>query len=261
MARKKRTRRSASPRDTKSGGEKPRKAIRPSLVGRLRAYFLAGVLVTAPIAITFYLVWLFITFVDGRVRPLIPPAYNPETYLPVTIPGIGLLIAVVVLTLIGAITAGYVGRIFVRLSEQALARMPVIRSIYGATKQIFETVFANQSKAFREVVLVEYPRHGIWAIGFITGTTEGEVQELTEDEVMNVFLPTTPNPTSGFLLFVPRRDLVFLSMTIEEGVKMVVSGGIVTPPDNRPLAERGKRIPSRMPEDPLLEPRVRTANE
>jgi uncharacterized membrane protein len=136
----------------------------------------------------------------------------------------------------------------------------VIRSIYGATKQIFETVLANQSQAFREVVLVEYPRRGIWAIGFITGTTEGEVQELTEDEVINVFLPTTPNPTSGFLLFVPRRDLVYLSMTIEEGIKMVVSGGIVTPPDMRLPSERGKRIPSRMP-PPVLEPEIRAASE
>lgn len=239
--------------------EKLKAPIRPGFTARLRAYFLAGVLITAPMSITFYLAWLFISFVDSRVRPLIPPVYNPESYLPFGIPGIGVIIAIITLTLIGATTAGYVGRLFLRMSEQVLARMPVIRSIYGATKQIFETVLANQSQAFREVVLVEYPRRGIWAIGFITGTTEGEVQELTEDEVINVFLPTTPNPTSGFLLFVPRRDLVYLSMTIEEGIKMVVSGGIVTPPDMRLPSERGKRIPSRMP--PLLETEIRQASE
>jgi uncharacterized membrane protein len=114
-----------------------------------------------------------------------------------------------------------------------LARMPVVRSIYGATKQIFETVLAHKSTAFRQVCLVEYPRRGLWTLGFITGTTVGEVQDRTSDEVVNVFLPTTPNPTSGFLLFVPRRDIVLLEMSIEDGIKMVISGGIVTPPEPR----------------------------
>lgn len=213
-------------------------------MARLRAYFLAGVLITAPISITFYLAWLFISFVDDRVKPLIPAAYNPEHYLPFSVPGIGLLVVLVGLTLTGAITAGFVGRFFLRLSERILNRMPVIRSIYSAVKQIFETVLAQQSAAFREVVLVEYPRKGIWAIGFLTGSTQGEVQEITEIEVLNVFLPTTPNPTSGFLLFVPKRDVVRLSMSIEEGIKMVVSGGIVTPPDRRPPEARKVRIPA-----------------
>ena len=140
--------------------------------------------------------------------------------------------------LIGALTAGFMGRYFVRVSERILARMPVIRSLYSATKQIFETVLAQKSNAFREAVLVEYPRRGIWAVGFITGRTEGEVQNLTKETVINIFLPTTPNPTSGFLLFVPKKDLVPLTMTVEEAIKMVVSGGIVTPPDRRPAAEQ-----------------------
>ena len=122
--------------------------------------------------------------------------------------------------------------------ERILARMPVIRSLYGALKQIFEAVFNRSSTAFRKVVLIEYPRRGIWVIGFITGSTEGEIQNLTEDTLINVFLPTTPNPTSGFLLFVPEKDVYELSMTVEEGIKMVVSGGIVTPPDRRPLNEQ-----------------------
>ncbi len=135
-------------------------------------------------------------------------------------------------------TAGILGRLWVRTSEGLLARMPVIRGVYGAVKQIFETVFAHQSTAFREAVLVEYPRRGIWAIAFITGRTKGEVQNITEEECINIFLPTTPNPTSGFLLFVPRKELVPLSMTVEEAIKMVISGGIVTPPDTRPLEEQ-----------------------
>jgi uncharacterized membrane protein len=123
-------------------------------------------------------------------------------------------------------------------------RLPVIRTIYGALKQIFETVMASQSQAFREVVMFEYPRPGIWALGFLTGVTKGEVQRLTDDEVVNVFLPTTPNPTSGFLLFVPRKDLKVMDMTVEEGIKMIVSGGILTPPDRAtdlpPLPPAGK---------------------
>jgi uncharacterized membrane protein len=197
---------------------------------RLRAYFLAGIVITAPISITFYLAWIFIAFVDARVTPLIPEAYNPATYLPFAIPGLGLVIVVVALTLIGALTAGFVGRLVMRFYDRVLSRMPVLRSIYSATKQIIETVVAHQSTAFREAVLVQYPRLGIWSIGFLTGVTRGEVQKLTEEEVLNVFLPTTPNPTSGFLLFVPRGDLVILDMTVEEALKMVISGGIVTPP-------------------------------
>ncbi|MFQ5618469.1 MAG: DUF502 domain-containing protein [Rhodospirillales bacterium] len=217
---------------------RPKLAKKMTLSGRLRAYFLAGILVTAPISITIYLAWLFISFVDRQVTPLIPEAYNPTTYLPFGLPGLGLFVVAVVLTLIGAMTAGILGRLWVRTSEGLLARMPVIRSIYGAVKQIFETVLAHQSTAFREAVLVEYPRRGIWAIAFITGRTEGEVQNITEEEVINIFLPTTPNPTSGFLLFVPRKELVPLSMTVEEAIKMVISGGIVTPPDTRPLEEQ-----------------------
>jgi uncharacterized membrane protein len=204
------------------------------LTARLRNYLLAGILVTAPIGITVYLVWNFVSFVDSRVTPLIPPRYNPASYLPFEIPGFGLVVALVGLILIGALTANYAGRLFLRFSDRVMARTPIIRGVYGAIKQITETLLKNQSRAFREVVLVEYPRNGIWALAFVTGVTEGEVQELTEAEVVNVFLPTTPNPTSGFLLFVPRRDIVTLNMTVEEGIKMVISGGIITPPDLRP---------------------------
>jgi uncharacterized membrane protein len=205
---------------------------------RMRAYLLTGVLVTAPISITIYLAWLFIDLVDRTVTPLIPAKYHPETYLPFSIPGLGLLIVLVSLTLIGALTAGFMGKLWLRMQETVLARVPVIRSVYGATKQILETVLAQQSQAFRQAVLVEYPRRGMWAIAFITGRTEGEVQNLTEEETVNVFLPTTPNPTSGFLLFVPRKDLVILNMTVEEAIKMVISGGIVTPPDRRTPEKR-----------------------
>ncbi len=215
------------------------KSRRSSFRVKIRSYFFAGVLVTGPIGITLYIAWIFIEWIDSQVVALLPTVYNPETYLPFSLPGLGLLIVCFSLTFIGAITAGMVGRLWLRTSEKILARMPVIRSVHSAIKQIFETVLSNQSSAFREVVLFEYPRRGSWAMGFITGQTEGEVQDTTQDEVVNVFLPTTPNPTSGYLLFLPRRELVVLSMSVEEGIKMVVSGGIVTPIDKRPLHQRG----------------------
>ncbi len=205
---------------------------------RLRTNLLAGILITAPIGITFYLSWLVIGWIDSKVTPIIPEKYNPETYLRFSIPGLGLVVAIVVLILIGSLTKGVIGRWWLHTTERLLARMPVIRSVYGAVKQIFETIMKQQSNAFRQVVLFEYPRRGSWALGFITGQTEGEVQSLTEDEVVNVFLPTTPNPTSGYLLFIPKKDLVLLDMTVEEGIKMVVSGGIVTPPDRRPEEQK-----------------------
>ena len=186
--------------------------------------------------------WLLIRWVDSQVTPLIPAAYNPESYLPFAVPGLGVIVAIIVLTFVGWATAGLLGRIWTRVTERALARMPVIRSVYGAVKQIMETILQQQSNAFRQVVLFEYPRRGSWALGFITGETQGEVQNLTSDDVLNVFLPTTPNPTSGYLLFIPKKELVILDMTVEEGIKMVVSGGIVTPPDRRSAADKQKKF-------------------
>ena len=200
------------------------------LGARLRAYLLAGVLVTAPISFTLYLAWLFIDFIDNRVSALLPQQFHPDTYLPFGVPGVGVVVVVIFLILVGWLAAGYVGRIILRSSEGILGRIPAVRSVYGAVKQILETVLAQQSSAFREVVLIEYPRRGVWAVGFISGPAKGQVQEITDETLVNVFLPTTPNPTSGFLLFVPRRDVISLNMSVEDGIKLVVSAGIVTPP-------------------------------
>ena len=225
------------------------KSIRPALPQRLRNYLLAGILVTAPAAITFWLAWQFISFVDARVTPLVPAQWQPDVFLPFGLPGIGLLIVFIGLTVIGMFAAGIVGRWLMRTSEWILGRVPVVRSLYSAVKQIFETVLAARSDAFRECVLIQYPRPGSWAIGFITGKTEGHIQEITDEQVVNVFLPTTPNPTSGFLLFLPRDEITKLVMNVEEGLKMVVSAGIVTPPD-RKNGERGQVLGDDLP-DPL----------
>jgi uncharacterized membrane protein len=205
------------------------------LADRLRAYFFAGILITGPIALTFYLTWIFVHFIDQSVSELLPARYNPATYLPFYIPGLGLVIAIVGLTFIGAITTGVVGRILVRTSDRILARMPVVRGIYGAVKQIFETVLAKQSNTFREVVLVEFPRREMWTIAFVTARPDGELQEHAGPNAISIFIPTTPNPTGGYLVFVKRSDVIPLGMTVEEGIKLVVSGGIVTPAERRPV--------------------------
>jgi uncharacterized membrane protein len=210
---------------------------RHRLAERLRAYLIAGLLVTGPISLTLWLLWVFVSWIDGLVGQLVPRDYDPATYLPFRIPGLGLVLVATGLILIGWATAGVLGRFFVRVYERVLDRLPVIRGLYSATKQIFQTVLSQQSNTFREVALVQWPRKGMWTIGFITGKTEGEIRDLVGDEdVVNIYIPTTPNPTSGYLMFVPRRDIVILDMTIEEAIKFVISGGIVTPP-GRPKVE------------------------
>ncbi len=227
------------PRRSKPGFlERRVRIIGRSFMTRTRNYFLAGVLVIAPLTITVWLAMQIVYFFDSTVRNLIPGSYNPEQYLPFSIPGIGLLVFVIGVTLVGALAAGLIGRSMMRLAESIVNSMPVVRTIYNALKQIFETVLQKQSNAFRQVVLLEYPRRGIWCLGFLSGETEGEVQNLTDEQMLNIFLPTTPNPTSGFLLFLPKRDVIVLNMTVEEGIKMVVSGGLVTPPDPRPKDQR-----------------------
>jgi uncharacterized membrane protein len=224
-----------------------RERMQLALIARLRAYFFAGILITAPMAITIYLAWLFVSFVDSRVTPLIPARFNPENYLPFAIPGLGVLIVVIAMIVIGASTAGYFGRLLTRYVDAAVVRMPVVRSVYVAVKQIMETVLSQKSKAFRQAVLVQYPRQGIWTIAFLTGVTKGEVQACIEEDLINVFVPTTPNPTSGFLLFVPRSDIVPLSMSVEEALKMVISGGLVTPPTPLPVREEERSGTDREP--------------
>lgn len=215
----------------------PAPPFRPRLRDYLRNYFIAGILITGPIALTLYLAWAFIHGVDRAVSALVPAEYNPENYLPFHVPGIGLVVAVAALTLIGALAANVLGRFFVRVGERIMGRMPVIRGVYGAVKQIFETVLAKQSDTFREVVLVEYPRRDSWTVAFVTTRPEGEIKDLTPPDAIGVYVPTTPNPTSGFLLYVSRKDVVTLAMTVEEGIKLVISGGIVTPPDRRKNGE------------------------
>lgn len=205
------------------------KLLALSILSKIRNYFLTGILVTAPIAITIYIIWTVVSFIDNNVKQFIPTQYRYDFYLPFNFPGLGIIIAFLGLTIIGMLAAGVFGKFFISLGEKIVHKTPIIRSIYGATKQIFEAIITNRKTTFSKVVLFEYPRKGVWSIGFISSTTKGEVQYKTKNEVVNIFLPTTPNPTSGFLLFIPLKDLIILDMTVDEGIKMVISAGIVTP--------------------------------
>ncbi|MEC9245026.1 MAG: DUF502 domain-containing protein [Pseudomonadota bacterium] len=199
---------------------------------RLRNYFLTGFIVTAPLAITAYLAWSMIGWVDSWVKPYIPFRYNPDNYLPFALPGFGLIVALILITLIGFLTANFIGRTIVHTGESILGRMPLVRSVYRGLKQILETVLSERSDTFKKVGLVEYPRKGLWALVFIATETRGEVQAKIDDDAgqtIAVFLPTTPNPTSGYLLFVPKKDVIELKMTVEEGAKLVISAGLVAP--------------------------------
>lgn len=198
-------------------------------LARLRAYLFTGILVTAPITITIYLTYLFLTYVDSYVARLLPQEWYHALYGGTTAPGIGLIIAITFFICVGWFATNFLGRIVIRVSEYIVDRMPVIRTLYNGTKQIFETVVGGQSNAFREVVLLEYPRKEVWTLGFVTGTCAPEIKSAHSAEMINVFVPTTPNPTSGYLLFVPKSDLIYLNMTVEEGVKLVVSAGIIVP--------------------------------
>ncbi len=196
---------------------------------RIKTYFLTGLVVASPVGITIYLALAFINLIDRNIIPLIPESYNPETYLPFPIPGIGLVFLFFMLTFLGFFAANFLGKTLIKIGEKILNRLPIVKSVYNTLKQIFETVISENKGSFQEVVLVEYPRKGIWAIAFISGENTGEIQAKLPEDVVNIFLPTTPNPTSGFLLFVPVKDIIKLDMTPDEGAKYVISAGLVDP--------------------------------
>ncbi len=212
------------------------------LSARLRNYFLTGLIIVGPVGITLYAMWWFINLVDAWVKPWVPQVYLPETYLPFTVPGVGLIFSVGVLIVVGALTANLFGRTVVSYGEILVGRMPVVRGVYRALKQIFETVLSQSNNSFQQVGLVEYPRRGIYAIVFVSTPAKGEIDHkiMKGERVLSVFLPTTPNPTSGYLLFVDEKDVTFLDMTVEEGAKLVISAGLVVPPYQAKLKKLAK---------------------
>ena len=210
----------------------------PHRAGRLsglRASFLTGLVVILPIAVTFWLVWGLMGWIDGWVIPMIPAQYRPEHYIGINLRGIGVIIFLVFTVLIGWLAKGLIGRSLLRYWDGLIDRMPIVRSVYGGVKQIAETIVAQNESRFEHACLVEYPRPGMWGLGFVAGPAKGEIAAGSDRPLLSVFLPTTPNPTSGFLLYVPEEDVEILDMSIEDAAKLLISAGLVYPPDRSPM--------------------------
>ena len=217
----------------------------------LRASFLTGIVVIAPVGLTVWLIWTVIGWVDGFVWPFVPQAYQPEAllnrflgirdasdpdWISVNVRGVGVIVFLLFTLLVGWIAKGLIGRSLVRYAESLVERVPVVRSIYSGVKQIAETVFNQEDRSVEKACLIQYPRKGIWAIGFISTTAKGEISRRAETggRLMSIFVPTTPNPTSGFLLFFPEEDVIELDMTVEQAAKLVISAGLVYPNGKEP---------------------------
>lgn len=228
---------------------------RPSMIARLRSSFLTGLVVIVPVGFTIWLFWTFIGWVDSFVLPFVPDFYQPdnllryligeETYnrvigedVTINIRGVGVVIFLLFTVFVGWIAKGLIGRSLIKYAEGIVNRMPIVRSIYSGVKQIAETVFAQSERSFEEACLIEYPRKGIWAIGFISTNAKGEINQRggEEDHLLSIFIPTTPNPTSGFLLFFPEKDVIKLDMSVEDAAKLVISAGLVYPNGEDPTS-------------------------
>lgn len=219
------------------------KSHRPGWLSAIRSNFLTGLIIIAPIGLTIWLIWTVVGWIDGFVLPLVPDAYQPDRFIQqllgreierqFDIRGIGVVVFLLFTILVGWMGKGLMGRSFLRWAEGLVSRMPIVRSIYGGVKQIAETVFSQRDNSFEKACLIEYPRKGSWAIGFISTKAKGEVATVSsaDDPLLSIFVPTTPNPTSGFLLFFPTSEVRELDMSVEDAAKLVISAGLVYPSD------------------------------
>ena len=211
---------------------------------KIKTYIFTGILVTAPVAITFYLAIELFTYIDKNVTALIPARYNPGNYLPYGLPGLGVLLLLLFLILVGMLTANFVGRSLMRFGRSLIDKMPIISGIYNAFRKIFETFLGSgKSAAFRQPVLVEYPRKGMKTIAFLTGPVYREVQDQSDEALVSIYVPTTPNPTSGFLIYIPKKDIVPLNIGVDEALKIILSMGIINP-DDKPARKKafGRKV-------------------
>ena len=219
--------------------------LQTTWAARLRNHFVTGLVVVGPLAITVYIARGFLDWVDATVKPLIPSGFNPDSYLPFAVPGFGLLVALIGLTVLGAATASLVGRTLLSYGEDLVGHLPFVRPVYKTLKQVFETFVSSRDQSFREVGLIEWPRPGVWSLVFVSGPVRAEVAaRLTEaradvepDDWLTVFIPTSPNPTGGYVMFLPKAEVRILDMSPEDAAKFIISGGIVTP-DWEPLTSR-----------------------
>ena len=218
----------------------------------LRGRFFAGMVIAAPLAATFFILQFLITFIDNRVKPLLPPLLKPETYTNYAIPGFGVLVLVVALTILGAVTANLVGRSLLAATDRILSRIPIVKNVYAALKQLTEVLTNNQQASFDRCVLVEYPKKESWCIGFVSSHAKQEIGSKLGASKIGVFVPTTPNPTSGFLIYVEESETIPLEMTVEEGAKMILTAGLVVPDYETP-EERASIVESEIGTQKLAE--------
>ncbi|MCJ7590577.1 MAG: DUF502 domain-containing protein [Woeseiaceae bacterium] len=211
---------------------------------RIRRYLVAGILVWAPLAVTYQLLKFAVNLMD-RTLLLIPEQYRPDYLLGVHIPGLGIILAIVVLFLTGLLAANFVGRAFVGSWEGLMNRIPFVRTVYSAAKNFAEMVFSDSSQSFKKVLLIEYPRKGLYSLAFQTASKLGEIESRTGEDVVCCFVPTTPNPTSGFVIIVPRKDVIELDMEVDEALKMIISLGVVLPRWNK---DRAAELPFDLPD-------------
>ncbi|MBT4285028.1 MAG: DUF502 domain-containing protein [Rhodobacteraceae bacterium] len=214
----------------------PNKSYSFRVLAKVRGNFLAGLIVIAPIGFTMWIINSIIGWIDGWVLPLIPYNYHFAEYIGINLKGLGVIFFLVFTVLVGWVAKGILGRTFLRVGENLVDRTPIVRSVYSGIKQIAETVLSSRDSSFEKACLIEYPRKGIWAIAFVASDSRGEIAEKNpdkENQLVSVFIPTTPNPTSGFLLFIPKSDIKYLDMTIEEAAKLVISAGLVYPKEKK----------------------------
>ncbi len=222
---------------------KPRKVKKLGLFGWLRGRFFAGMVIAAPLAATFFILQFLITFIDDRVRPLLPPLLKPETYTNYAIPGFGVVVLMIALIFLGAVTANLIGRSLLATTDRILSNIPIVKNVYAAIKQLTEVLSNNQQASFDRVVLIEYPKVGSWCIGFVASDAAGEISARLKEDFIGVFVPTTPNPTSGFLIYLDPAECIEMDMTVEEGAKMILTAGLVVP-DYIPKTDGAENVPS-----------------
>ena len=211
------------------------KKMRKSVKGVL----LTGIAAIIPVGVTLYILYLIIGMMNKLVR-FIPARFHPDHFLPFHLPGLGIIITLILVFTVGLVTRSYLGTKLVSLGERMVSKIPLVSGIYNALKQLVDAVLSDKGESFKRAVLIEYPRKGLYSIAFVTGVSRGEVQVKTAQRCVNVFVPTTPNPTSGFYIMVPEGDMIPLDMTVEEAFTLIISGGIVSPGDVQRISEKGE---------------------
>jgi uncharacterized membrane protein len=195
----------------------------------LKNIFITGIIAIIPVGVTLYIFFFLINMMD-KLLNIIPPRFHPDQVFPFHIPGLGIVFTIILILIVGIIVQSYIGKQFVHLGEWIVSKIPFVNGIYNAVKKLVESILGDKGQSFKKVALIEYPRKGLYSVAFVTGMSEGEIQEKTVGRSVNLFVPTTPNPTSGFYIMIPESDVIDLDMTVEEAFTLIISGGMISPP-------------------------------